>query len=358
MASSNPTESLTLITCNDSNRSTTHQHRDRDHSRSLQPQPSTSLFLSLPTELLLMIISDLSVPNLYALILTHPFFASRLLSVLRKHYAKRHTYPTRGFRIRWSHGDHDYGVFFPKPNLPLAVLNFNSDSARLPRDPLVWSAIYARCYLLDLLMLQYSRRRLLELHPKYSYSFIEGLRYEIRTAALDLGPGGLQKQMRLAVRTLIAEPALTLAVLGKPNSWWLYKAEHEFRGWYKLVHSWIGTGRLSVANVRGGKRWRRDDNGLTPLILATIIGDIEIVNALLEAGADPAQRVQGLTATDWAAYMGHQDVKDGLRTYAERHGLQLRYKTWKSGIVCDLEFAMRTDYFSFRNRWRRWRKIP
>lgn len=55
-----------------------------------------------------------------------------------------------------------------------------------------------------------------------------------------------------------------------------------------------------------------DDGGFTPLYLAAVTGDIEMVALLLENGADPNLPTPDGMSVDAAAYFGHRDVADAL----------------------------------------------
>ncbi len=55
------------------------------------------------------------------------------------------------------------------------------------------------------------------------------------------------------------------------------------------------------------------DNGVTPLIIAAAAGHTDVVNTLLETGADPTKLdANGNSALDWAKKRNHAAIAEQL----------------------------------------------
>ena len=68
----------------------------------------------------------------------------------------------------------------------------------------------------------------------------------------------------------------------------------------------------------------QDDNGKTPLMWASINGHLNVVQYLIEEGANPnIKNNKGKTALDLAEENGHKKVAEFLRKARAKHGNEI-----------------------------------
>jgi ankyrin repeat protein len=65
---------------------------------------------------------------------------------------------------------------------------------------------------------------------------------------------------------------------------------------------------ISALVVFGADYDARDANGLTPLLRAALLGNVDSVGVLLTVGADATIKFRGKTAYEWATEKGHKKV--------------------------------------------------
>ena len=82
-----------------------------------------------------------------------------------------------------------------------------------------------------------------------------------------------------------------------------------------ILNMAIESGNQSLVEVliRNGADVNMIANGVTPLMTAARVGDKDMIDMLLQAGADPKAEVGGFQAYDYATHYGHEEIASILK---------------------------------------------
>lgn len=212
--------------------------------------------------------------------------------------------------------------------------NLRAPNPLVCHEPFVWAAVYARLYLLKLVLMQFRGRMAFKVK---SWDWESAFVFRSRD------------KMKSATAMLLTDPVLSGVVLGRSTGQGGFEGSFLWGGWRRLFEMMVGELKAKGECGFGA----RDDNGMTPLVLASVLGDGKSVRALLDAGAEPVVEVHGKTAVEWSRYMGHEDVTEVLTSWLVNKGLGVPVPV-VGELEIDPEFVKRKDYFSIYNKYQRW----